>query len=107
MGRHSLPTTAREIPLTLSQFNQAGVPANPEGRRVLKVTVLLEVEVGGPDGLSEAELAEAAAHAGPAAEEGIGENVHIYLGNVHGTASTAEWVEGDFYSASRAEGFPV
>jgi hypothetical protein len=32
MGRHSLPTTAREIPLTLSQFNQAGVPAptNPE-----------------------------------------------------------------------------
>jgi hypothetical protein len=106
MGRHLLPTTAREIPLTLSQFNQAGVPATPEGRRVLKVTVLVEVEVDGDMDL--AAQGRVIRDAGAAAELGIlSEENRVYLGNVHGTASAAEWAGSDFYQASRELGFPV
>jgi hypothetical protein len=83
-------------------------------KRVLKVTVLVEVEVD--EDMDLAEQGRVIRDAGAAAELGLlSEENRVYLGNVHGTASAAEWVVSgfrpgeymDFYSASRAEGFPV
>jgi hypothetical protein len=76
-------------------------------RRVLKVTHLMEVEV---EGMTAAELSDLKGQAvalmeqGLAQEPGGGPGLEV---EVHGTASAAEWVGSDFYSASRAEGFPV
>jgi hypothetical protein len=109
-GRHLSPT-AREIPLTLAEFNQAGVPANTEGRRVLRVTLLLEVKEGGYEGDLE-ELRAAVGDLLADSADRLWEHPHFLSGmgvvpEVHGTASAAEWAGSDFYQASRELGFPV
>jgi hypothetical protein len=80
-------------------------------KRTLKVTALVEIEV---DEFDEYELEDVIRNAGAAAEKGLTEDEHLYLGNVHGTASSATWVtvgfQGEFASFEQAcqdEGFPV
>jgi hypothetical protein len=79
-------------------------------RRVLKVTVLLEVVEDGYEGDLE-ELREAVGDLA-ADQLDLFEHPHFLSGmavapEIQGTASAAEWVGSDFYQASREMGFPV